>query len=149
MFLLTADSLHILLLLLPSHSTHWLQPLDMGLFGLLSTAYSNELNKLLSNSLRYTSMSKWLFWWLFKPAWETAFTEKNILSSFEKTGIFPYNLGLVLDVIQVCPESPKSLDKPKTLLNSCSVRQAQKAYKLDPSKKNLDLIFKSQVKLAA
>ena len=148
-FLITADALRILLLILPLYSTHRLQPLDVGLFSPLSTAYSNELNDLLTGSLGYTLMSKCLFWRLFKPAWETAFSEKNILSSFEKTGIFPYNPDLVLDVIQIPPQSPKSQDEPKTPLTSRSIRRAQKVYKLDPSKKNLDLLFKSQVKLAA
>ena len=45
-FLDTADRLRILVLILPSHSTHRLQPLDVGVFSALSTAYTNQLNSL-------------------------------------------------------------------------------------------------------
>ena len=44
-FVKKADELHILLLVLPPHTTHRLQPLDVGLFQPLSTAYSKHLNK--------------------------------------------------------------------------------------------------------
>jgi hypothetical protein len=41
-FLDTVDRLRILVHRMPSHSTHRLQPLDIGIFGGLSTAYSNH-----------------------------------------------------------------------------------------------------------
>jgi DDE superfamily endonuclease len=43
-FLALADSLSILVFVLPPHSTHRLQPLDVGLFSPLATAYTKELN---------------------------------------------------------------------------------------------------------
>ena len=42
-FVNLADSLQILLLVLPPHTTHRLQPLDVGLFSPLANAYSKEL----------------------------------------------------------------------------------------------------------
>jgi hypothetical protein len=39
-----ADRNRILLAVLPSHTTHRLQPLDVGIFGPLARAYSNALN---------------------------------------------------------------------------------------------------------
>src|SRR5450432_2343273 len=90
-FLDLADKLRILVHILPPHTTHRLQPLDIGLFSPLSTAYIEELDILLTNSLGACSMSKRLFWRLFKSAFEKAFTEKNILSAFKKVGIWPFN----------------------------------------------------------
>jgi hypothetical protein len=39
------------------------------------------------NSLGMVSMLKRAFWNVFLPAWKQAFSEKNIASGFEKTGI--------------------------------------------------------------
>jgi hypothetical protein len=70
--------LRIILLILPPHSTHRLQPLDVVLFGLLSLAYSQELNKKQAQSLGFTSIKKKQFLKLFRPAWNTTFTVENI-----------------------------------------------------------------------
>jgi DDE superfamily endonuclease len=45
-FLNWATSHQILVLILPPHSTHRLQPLDVGLFQPLAMAYTKQLNKL-------------------------------------------------------------------------------------------------------
>jgi DDE superfamily endonuclease len=86
-FLEAANRLHILVHIIPSHSTHRLQPLDVRLFGPLSTAYSNELDKLQHNGLSLVSITKRLFYILFREAWQAAFTAEHIHHAFEKTGI--------------------------------------------------------------
>jgi hypothetical protein len=60
--------LRIILLILPPHSTHRLQPLDVVLFGLLSLVYSQELNKFQAMSLGLTSMKKRHFLRLFRAS---------------------------------------------------------------------------------
>ena len=52
------DKLRILLLILPPHSMHCLQPLDVGLFSPLSTSYSKNLNTLMQTSFSLIGMSK-------------------------------------------------------------------------------------------
>jgi len=47
--------------------------------------------------LGMVSMTKRLFYPLFRKAFRTAFTKKNILSTFEKPSIYPFNLDKVLD----------------------------------------------------
>jgi hypothetical protein len=106
-FINKCDNLRILLLILPSHSTHHLQPLDVSLFALLAIYYINGLNKLMFNSLGMVNMSKRAFWSVFFPAWQQAFSEKNINSGFEKTGIWPYNPSLVLNII-----TPQIIEAP-------------------------------------
>ena len=86
-FIEWADQHRIILLILPPHSTHRLQPLDVSLFSSLATAYSNQITKLMSDSLGLVSMSKREFWPLFKAAWDISFTVQNINSGFSKTGI--------------------------------------------------------------
>lgn len=96
-----ADALRILILILPPHTTHRLQPLDVGLFSPLSQAYSTRLTAYTHGGLGWVTMTKRMFWPLFKGAWEASFTEKNVKKAFEKTGIWP-----------LCPEKTvKSLEK--------------------------------------
>jgi hypothetical protein len=99
-FINWADEHGIILLILPPHTTHRLQPLDVGLFQPLSTYYSLELNQLMHDSGGAVSMSKRFFWPLFKRAWDKAFTEENIQSAFRKAGIWPTNGVQVLSAIQ-------------------------------------------------
>jgi prepilin-type processing-associated H-X9-DG protein len=65
-FLDWADRNRIIVHIMPAHSTHRLQPLDVGLFSPLSTAYSNQLNSLMHKSLGMVSMTKRLFYPLFR-----------------------------------------------------------------------------------
>jgi len=89
----------------PAHSTHWLQPLDIGLFSLLSSYYFTSLSEFMAVTKGWISVSKREFFGLFFPAWERAFTEKNIQSAWAKAGLFPWNPDRVLE-----PLKPKDLD---------------------------------------
>ena len=57
-FVEACDKLCILLLILPPHSTHRLQPLNVSLFSPLSTSYSKNLNTLMQTSFSLVGMSK-------------------------------------------------------------------------------------------
>ena len=106
-FIRTCDHLKILLMILPPHSTHQLQPLDVGCFLPLSTCYSIELNKVIEKSADLVSFTKRMFWPTFKTAWDKSMMEKNILSAFAKTGIWPYKPEIILSVIgPPRPETP-------------------------------------------
>ena len=150
-FINMCDKLRIILLILPPHSTHRLQPLDVSLFAPLATFYTNGLNTLMFNSLGMVSMSKRSFWSLFLPAWKQAFTPKNIASGFEKTGIWPYNPNFVLATITkpqlIEPENNSQL--LKTPMTSRAVRRIQRAYEKSPVKSTLALIFHANERLAA
>jgi hypothetical protein len=65
-FLELAYRLRIIIAIMPLHSTHRLQPLDIGMFGPLSIAYTNQLNQLQHSSLGLVSMTKRLFYPLFR-----------------------------------------------------------------------------------
>ena len=69
-FINKCDELHILLLILPSYSTYYLQPLNVSLFTPLASYYTTGLNTLLNNSLGMVSMTKRAFWSVFLPAWK-------------------------------------------------------------------------------
>jgi len=88
----------IVLAVLPPHSTHRFQPLDVGLFTPLATYYSQQTNKLLTKSQGLVRLIKRDFWLLIYKAWNQAFTTKNVRSAWEKTGIYPFNLSKVLSI---------------------------------------------------
>lgn len=150
-FIEKCDQLRILLLILPPHSTHRLQPLDVSLFSPLATFYTNGLNQLMFNSLGMVSMSKRAFWGVFLPAWKQAFTPKNIASGFAKTGIFPCNPSLLLDVITK-PQLIEASDVSQLLetpMTGRAVRRMQRAYAIAPTKPILAKIFRATERLAA
>jgi hypothetical protein len=94
-FLAYAVSKRILVMVFPSHSTHTLQPLDVGLFGPLQRAYSSELSWFQQRSQGLLDVKKADFYGFFKTAYASSFTEKNIISSFGATGIWPMDRSVV------------------------------------------------------
>jgi hypothetical protein len=153
-FLDTCDRLRIVVLILPPHSTHRLQPLDVSLFGALASSYSFEINEIMRKSAGITSLTKRNFWICFKAAWEKSFTPKNIESGFQRCGYWPFEPQVVLSVIIPRPTTPpkestklqKPLKSPKT---SKSIRQFQKEYILHPSPRKLQKLFRANEVLAA
>jgi hypothetical protein len=94
------DDNRILLAVYPPHSTHSLQPLDVVLFKPLSTAYSSQLSKQQQRSWGLASVKKADFFNLYKAAYTSSFTEKNIRKSFKATGIWPMDRAQVIDRVR-------------------------------------------------
>ena len=87
----------ILLFILPPHSTHTLQPLDVVCFKTLSQRYSTELTHRYLHRQGQSPINKDDFIPIFSPAWESTFTKRLIEAAFEKTGIHPPNADCVLN----------------------------------------------------
>ena len=62
------DKNRIILGVLPPHSTHRLQPLDVGIFSPLAHAYSQEIDHLIQSSCEFSQLTKRSFWKLFSAA---------------------------------------------------------------------------------
>lgn len=82
--------------MLPPHSSHRLQPLDVALFKSLSTRYGVELDELMRRNQALTDVRKDDFIRLFWAAYTFTFTSSNISSSFAATGVYPRNADAVL-----------------------------------------------------
>ena len=149
-FVELCDKLRILLLILPPHTTHRLQPLDVSLFGPLATFYTNGLNQLASNSLGMVSMTKRAFWSCFWSAWQQAFTEKNIASGFQKTGIWPINpepmLAKLTRPASVMPNTPTD---PKTPMTCRAVRRIGRVYRKAPTSIVANKVLRAAEKLSS
>jgi hypothetical protein len=157
-FLDWAVSHQICVLILPPHATHRLQPCDVNFFGPLGNKYQEELDNILLRSLRCISMTKRMFYGVFNKAWNAVLTPERYRAAFEGTGIWPYKPERIMKTINSQrPKTPskasqgssKPLQPLKTPMTSKAIRKLQRQYKSNPSPAKLDLIFRSQLRLAA
>jgi hypothetical protein len=92
---------NIILCRLPSHTSHKLQPLDVGVFGPLKAAYREQVEQLYRGGAG--TVGKQHFTLLYSRARQTALTESNIISAWSKVGLFPFDPDGVLATISGLP----------------------------------------------
>lgn len=85
---------NILLCRLPSHTSHKLQPCDIGVFGPLKTSYREQAERLYRGGAN--TIGKQHFTLLYSRARQAAFTARNIRASWSKAGLYPFNPARVL-----------------------------------------------------
>lgn len=85
----------IILLCLPSHSTHVLQPLDVGIFAPLTTHYKNNIFKISRLGSSY-QIDKVDFIEQYLLARDAAFITKIIQLAWQKTGLLLFDPEVVL-----------------------------------------------------
>jgi hypothetical protein len=82
------------------HSTHLLQPPDVGIFGPLGNYYCNEVDEWIGNH-PYQTVNSRDFVPICQPLRRQAFTKESILSSFEEAaGSHPFCLRKVLILLR-------------------------------------------------
>jgi hypothetical protein len=89
----------IITLCMPPHSSHLLQPLDVGCFGLLKKAYGREIEHLIRCSIIHVSETE--FFPAFYAAFQATMTEENIRAAFRGAGLIPIDperIVLKLDI---------------------------------------------------
>ena len=85
---------NIILCRLPSHTSHKLQPCDVGVFGPLKTAYRDQVERFYRGGAN--TVGKEHFTSLYSPAREKALTRRNITAGWAAAGLFPLNPDRVL-----------------------------------------------------
>src|SRR5271169_1719924 len=103
----------ILLMILPPHSSHLTQPLDVGVFGPLKKHMAAEIEPLMRTSITRVQKVEWLT--AFVAAHAKAVSAKNILGGFRGTGIHPFLPTKVLRRVASPPPKPQS--RPSTPQN--------------------------------
>ncbi|CAG4990873.1 unnamed protein product [Parnassius apollo] len=84
----------IILFTMPAHTSHILQPLDVGVFRPLKAAWRAELQNYKVNNP--TSVpTRFDFHKFLTPVYEQCFTPTNIRAGFRKAGIYPINKNAV------------------------------------------------------
>ena len=113
---------NIVTICMPLHSSHLLQLLDVGCFGLLKKAYGKQVKHMIRNGINHITKLEFLpaLW----AAIEVTFTPSNIKGGFRGTGLVPFDLKVVISKLDIqlrTPTSPPTDDtswKPKTLSNT-------------------------------
>ncbi|RKK11087.1 hypothetical protein BFJ65_g15079 [Fusarium oxysporum f. sp. cepae] len=104
---------HIITLCMPPHSSHLLQPLDVGCFGPLKKAYGREIEHLIRCSL--THVSKTDFFPAFYAAHQAAITESNIKGGFRGAGLVPLDPESVISKLDVQLRTPTPIEEEASL----------------------------------
>ena len=98
---------------MPAHSSHILQPLDVGRFNPLKKACGKQIERLMRGGQTY--ITKEDFFPAFQVTFQESMTIQNIQEGFRGTGITPFDPQRVLDTIPPCTETPTSSNsRPST-----------------------------------
>ena len=114
-----ARSNEIHLLRLPSHTSHILQPLDLGVFKSFKTFFSKVCRQYMAKNPGRV-VTEDILAALVGDTFAQSHTPPNILGGFKKAGIYPFNPGEVSDR-QLAPS--KALTKPTPQVPTFSPEQ--------------------------
>lgn len=137
------------------HSTHLLQPLDVGLFGPLQQYYSTYAAEILYSMDYQLSLSKAQFYQAFRRAHNKTFIKKSILSAWRRSGYFPYNPNFIIRQCKettppvVGPVTTDLLQTPRTLKDIIDVENQLAAHDISPSQRHLVNILAKSAELNA
>jgi hypothetical protein len=118
----------IITLCMPAHTSHLLQPLDVGCFGPLKKVYGRQIEHLIRCNI--THVSKTEFFPAFYAAFQATMTEKNIKAAFRGAGLVPLDPESVISKLdvqlrtptpveeEVGPSTPWVSKTPKTVLEA-------------------------------
>ena len=101
---------NIILCRLPSHTSHKLQPCDVGVFGPLKTAYREQVEQLQRRGSN--TVNKEHFVLLYRRTREIALTARNIRSGWSGAGLFPFNPNRVLASMSALGGPPAAVPPP-------------------------------------
>ncbi len=95
---------NIITLCMPPHSSHLLQPLDVGCFGPLKKAYGRQIEMKMKAGTSHIMKEDFLP--AFHTAFQDAMTGKNILGGFRGAGLMPHDPEAVLSKLDVKLKTP-------------------------------------------
>ena len=122
---------------MPAHSSHILQPLDIGCFSPLKRAYGGQIDQLIRGGV--THITKADFLPAFNAAFHATFTESNIKAGFRGAGLVPLdpeNVISKLDIKLKTPTPPSTSSGPAPPWESKTPQNATEATSQSESIKN-------------
>jgi len=106
----------IITLCMPAHSSHILQPLDVGCFSPLKTAYGHQVEGLMRLGVNHISKEEFLPAYL--EAHKASFTTSNIQAGFAATGLVPDEPERVLSALDPVVRTPSPVPSAESLWES-------------------------------
>ena len=104
---------NIQLLVLPPHTSHMLQPLDVAIFGPLKKALTKALSPFHEAQLARIQKAEWLE--AYVQARESSFSVNNIASAWRGAGLVPLNRKKALRYLPVeATDNPPALSAVQT-----------------------------------
>ena len=94
-FMQFCEHKQILVLCLPSHTTHWLQPCDVGVFRPLAATWKAKVNAM---GWQYTKIMKYNLLKIYHEVHQDSLTPPTIHTAFRKTGIWPFDPMVIPDI---------------------------------------------------
>ena len=111
-----ASENHVVLLSVPPHTTHKLQPLDRSVYGPFSNYFEKEIDKFQKEHpgrrIQMTDMGS-----LFGKAYSKACSVENAIIGFKKCGIAPFDANVFSDE-DFAPASVTDRDMPNLLITT-------------------------------
>ena len=95
---------NIVTLCMPPHSSHLLQPLDVGCFGPLKKAYSRQIEDLMRQQITYITKEDFIP--VFRAAFKVSLTESNIQGGFRGAGLVPFDPERVISTLDLKLRTP-------------------------------------------
>jgi hypothetical protein len=92
------------LFLLPPHSSHKTQPLNLSIFGPLKTAFNLEVDQIFRHSTMRLPRIEWTSAYIKARA--RCFRPSSIESGFRKAGIYPFYPEVLLSTLTLPPRTP-------------------------------------------
>jgi hypothetical protein len=111
----TCKDNNIIPIYMPPHSSHLLQPLDVGCFGPLKRAYGSLIEQ--KARLGFNTIDKLDFLKAHPEAHKKVFTIDNNQSGFRATGLLPFSPTTVLDRLQLRLSTPTPPFKQRQYFN--------------------------------
>lgn len=126
---------NIILLVLPPHTSHILQPLDLSVFGPLKTYLAQETDRYTRTGIQRLQKYEWLE--AYRQARPKALSTSNILSGFRRGELIPFSPRPVLRQLPSVEHSstPTHLETgmekllTSTLVNSLALQEANSLFK--------------------
>ena len=101
----------IIVLCMPAHSSHLLQPLDVGCFSVLKRSYGRLVEKQMGLGVNHIDKQDFLS--LYQQARIEALHTKNVQSGFVATGLVPYEPDRVLSLLHAQFHTPSPQLRPQ------------------------------------
>jgi hypothetical protein len=94
---------NIIPLYIPPHSSHLLQPLDVGCFSPLKRLYGQRITNKVQKGINAIDKTEFLY--IYATVHYQALSSSNIQSSFAETGLVPFSPERVLSKLHIPPLS--------------------------------------------